>query len=71
MRKDNPNYGPGSVSTIAKSRLNALQKETKRPPSLLNAITKANEGAKSPSSQNIQNRVATEKAMKREVGGRR
>ncbi len=61
--KRTPNYGPGSISTTAKARLAKLQSESKPKTSLLNAL--------SGDAAQIRNRVETEKAMKKEIGGKR
>ena len=59
-----PNYGPGSISTVAKGRLENLKaQEGKKPMSLLNAL--------SPAASQIKNRVEAEQKLKKEYGGRR
>lgn len=67
-----PNYGPGSISTVAKGRLAAMPKPaigvTDR---LLNAITKVSSGPKSSGATQIKNRIDQQDALKREHGGKR
>lgn len=57
-----PNYGPGSISTVAKGRVAALATPTKKV-TLLNAL--------SPDAKQIKNRIDTQDRLKREVGGKR
>jgi hypothetical protein len=59
--KRSPNYGPGSVSTQAKTRVAKLQQKPKA--SLRDLL--------SPDAQQIQDRTTQQKALKKEVGGRR
>jgi len=63
MAKREPNYGPGSISTVAKGRLAKLVEPAAKI-GLLNAIM-------SPDAKQIKNRVGTEQRLKKEVGGRR
>ena len=73
MRTDNPNYGPGSISTKAKAKVALLKAEDAKAkkPSLLNAIMNPTPGAKSQSSAAIEDRINQQKALKKEVGGSR
>lgn len=71
MRKDNPNYGPGSISTVAKRRIEAIKASTPKKTSLLDAITGYIKRPKNESSKNIEDRVTQEQKLKDEAGGRR
>jgi hypothetical protein len=57
-------YGEGSIGAKAAKRLEKLQAPAKQKVSLLNAIM-------SPDAKQIKDRDAQQKALKREVGGRR
>ena len=71
--KYEPNFGPGSISTVAKSRIKGIQAATPKKVSLLNAIM--NPGSTvakmSPSAAAIKDRDDQQKALKKEVGGRK
>jgi len=62
MAKRVPNYGPGSISTIAKERLAKLA-EPKPKVSLLDVL--------SPDAKQIKNRIDMQNALKKEHGGKR
>ena len=70
MRTDNPNYGPGSISTKAKAKVAILKahEAKEKKPSLLNAIMM---GPMSPSAKAIADRDEQQKQLKKEVGGRK
>lgn len=77
QKKPVPNYGPGSISTTAKAKREIIDARivAATGPSLkdrlLDAITRPSSGPMSQSSKAIQDRIAQEKALKREAGGRK
>lgn len=69
MRRDKPNYGPGSISTRAKARIEEIAKSGE-------VASKSKQlgvdgQPMSADAQQIKNRDDQQKALGKEVGGRR